>query len=133
MITSRELALNRPELLKKIHERPLFLENLLTYPKTDDPDVMISPTDPAYCIYTSGSTGNPKGVVIEHGNLFNFLHPNPKNFEVKSIEENGSVLLANSALTFDFSLMEEFIGLCSGMTVVMIPGKKWRFAGHIIR
>lgn len=30
-------------------------------------------TDLAYVIYTSGSTGNPKGVMIEHGNLANYL------------------------------------------------------------
>ncbi len=33
----------------------------------------LRPDDLAYVIYTSGSTGEPKGVMIEHGNLANYL------------------------------------------------------------
>lgn len=33
------------------------------------PAVPVTATDPAYVIYTSGSTGEPKGVVVEHGQL----------------------------------------------------------------
>ncbi|MGW0836144.1 non-ribosomal peptide synthetase [Streptomyces prunicolor] len=31
--------------------------------------VEVGPSDPAYLIYTSGSTGEPKGVLVEHGQL----------------------------------------------------------------
>jgi amino acid adenylation domain-containing protein len=31
--------------------------------------VPVEPGDPAYLIYTSGSTGEPKGVLVDHGNL----------------------------------------------------------------
>ena len=119
MITTRRLAYDRLDLLIELNKRPLFLENLLVYEWAENPAVPIAPGDLAYCIYTSGSTGKPKGVMIEHGNLSNFLQLNPKNHEVTAIAEKGSVLLANAALTFDVSLMEELIGLCSGMTVVM--------------
>jgi len=33
------------------------------------PAVPVGATDPAYLIYTSGSTGEPKGVLVEHGQL----------------------------------------------------------------
>ncbi|MDD9380522.1 non-ribosomal peptide synthetase [Streptomyces sp. ZAF1911] len=35
----------------------------------ESPAVTVGADDPAYLIYTSGSTGEPKGVVVEHGQL----------------------------------------------------------------
>lgn len=37
------------------------------------PEVLILPDDLLYVIYTSGSTGNPKGVMIAHGALMDYL------------------------------------------------------------
>ncbi len=44
---------------------------------THDPDpeaIGLLPAHLAYVIYTSGSTGMPKGVMVEHRNVLNFLH-----------------------------------------------------------
>ena len=40
----------------------------------DAPTDPSGPDDLAYMIYTSGSTGQPKGVMIRHRNILNFLH-----------------------------------------------------------
>ena len=72
-----------------------------------------------YCIYTSGSTGTPKGVMIEHGSLANFVDANPKNHETLGYTEHADVSLSLASMTFDVSIMEEFIPLTNGMTTVI--------------
>ncbi|XME02594.1 amino acid adenylation domain-containing protein [Lachnospiraceae bacterium C1.1] len=119
IISSTKIYRERRELFDSLGVRPLFLENLLTSQWPNNPDREIASNDLAYCIYTSGSTGRPKGVMIEHGNLYNFLEHDPENREVMEIIDHGNTVIACAALTFDFSLMEEFIPLTSGMTVVM--------------
>ncbi len=73
----------------------------------------------AYCIYTSGSTGKPKGVMITQKNLINFVDNNPKNHEILGYTEYGKVSLALASITFDVSIMEEFIPLAHGLSICM--------------
>ncbi|MBP3884512.1 MAG: amino acid adenylation domain-containing protein, partial [Olsenella sp.] len=84
-----------------------------------DLGVAVSPHDLAYVIYTSGSTGRPKGVMIENHSLVNFVDDNERNREVLGYTRRASVSLAVAALTFDFAIMEEFVPLANGMTVVL--------------
>ena len=97
----------------------LSIDSLLACQNTENPDVAISERDLCYCIYTSGSTGRPKGVMLEHGNLSNFVNPHPKNRETAMIVENATATLALASLTFDVSVMEEFIPLTNGLTAVI--------------
>jgi non-ribosomal peptide synthetase component F len=69
----------------------------------------------AYIIYTSGSTGIPKGVMIEHRSLNNFL--------LSMLKQPGlskeDVLLSVTTISFDISALELYLPLICGARVVL--------------
>jgi len=69
----------------------------------------------AYQIYTSGSTGKPKGVQIEHQAVVNFLNTMAEEPGFTA----GDKLLAVTTLCFDISILELFLPLIVGGTVVI--------------
>lgn len=54
------------------HELTVFKENKEAY-STDNPGSNLSPDNLVYVIYTSGTTGNPKGVMITHLSLVDYV------------------------------------------------------------
>lgn len=120
LLSDKETVIDRLELVADVlQSRPLYMEELLTNPLTERPEVENAEQDLCYLIYTSGSTGKPKGVMIEHGNLSNFVYPTSKNHEANGITKKGTVLLAMAQMTFDVSVMEEYLGLTGGLTVAL--------------
>jgi amino acid adenylation domain-containing protein len=77
----------------------------------------IKPSQLAYIIYTSGTTGNPKGVLIEHGNVSRLLFNDSDYFD---FDENDTWTLFHS-YCFDFSVWEMYGALLKGGTLVMVP------------
>ena len=83
----------------------------------------------AYVIYTSGSTGQPKGVLIEHRSVLNYI--------VSRVEEFGlgpdDRVLQLASLSFDVSVFEMFVTLASGATLCLATeealGSPLRLAG----
>lgn len=71
--------------------------------------------DIAYVIYTSGSTGNPKGVMIQHSALINFINGVCEIIDFK----HGKAILALTTVCFDIFFMETILPLCKGLTVIM--------------
>ncbi|WP_448316682.1 amino acid adenylation domain-containing protein, partial [Streptomyces sp. CO7] len=74
-----------------------------------------APSDTAYVLYTSGSTGNPKGVVVPHRALTNFLLA--LRALVGSTPEDR--WLALTSLSFDISALELYLPLVTGGRVVV--------------
>lgn len=76
---------------------------------------------PAYIIYTSGSTGQPKGVLIEHLSLTNFLSWLQLAYPVG--KEDAYLLRTN--YTFDVSIIELFGWFAGqGKVVILPPGEQ---------
>ena len=72
----------------------------------------------AYVIFTSGSTGVPKGVQVTHGAVSNFL----ASMAVQPGLSASNRLLAVTTLCFDISVLELFLPLAVGATVVLASG-----------
>lgn len=72
----------------------------------------------AYVIYTSGSTGLPKGVMLEHRNVVNFLHGMDDR-----VGKDPGVWLAVTSVSFDISVLELLWTLTRGFEVVVNGAK----------
>jgi amino acid adenylation domain-containing protein len=78
--------------------------------------ISLDPSDLAYCLYTSGSTGKPKGVEIGHGAIANTIQAQITAFQADFKNKH----LQFASLSFDASLSEIFVALCSGGSLSII-------------
>ncbi|WP_031339750.1 condensation domain-containing protein, partial [Xanthomonas maliensis] len=69
----------------------------------------------AYVIYTSGSTGAPKGVMIEHEGLANYL-----SWAVRFYRPDTGALVSSS-LAFDATITSLYVPLLCGATIELLP------------
>nr|WP_231574946.1 non-ribosomal peptide synthase/polyketide synthase [Paenibacillus sp. FSL R7-0273] len=83
-------------------------------PAGENPALHAMPGDLAYMIYTSGTTGNPKGVMIEHRSVVNFI---TGMTQVVPFAPEKTILFATT-LSFDISVVETLLALTQGMRVV---------------
>ncbi len=75
-----------------------------------------APEDLAYIIYTSGSTGNPKGVMIEHRGLVNYIVW-ARNTYIPGSQDEAFAL--HSSISFDLTVTSVFTPLISGNRIVI--------------
>tara|TARA_R110002072_G_scaffold1983_1_gene16191 strand:- start:14445 stop:18389 length:3945 start_codon:yes stop_codon:yes gene_type:complete len=81
------------------------------------PEAVNESSDLAYVIYTSGSTGKPKGVMVEHRNVSNFF--TAMDEVVDLVPRTAAIWVAVGSISFDMSVLEIFVSLCRGFTVVL--------------
>ncbi|MFB7297189.1 amino acid adenylation domain-containing protein [Streptomyces rubiginosohelvolus] len=77
---------------------------------------------PAYVIHTSGSTGRPKGVVVTRAAVVNFLLCLADTLDFRGSER----LLAVTTVGFDIAVLELFLPLITGGTVVLADREQVR-------
>lgn len=96
--------------------RVLVIEDALEH-KGTDPNVLpaIAAEDLAYVIYTSGTTGTPKGVMVDHASVANFVWTAIDSFGLTDADR----VLQFMAIDFDASIQDIFSTLVVGGTLVL--------------
>lgn len=90
-------------------------------------DLVSSPDDPVYMIYTSGTTGNPKGVIVAHKNLFNYV-----KWRISALGHTSrDVSLQLLSIAFDGFGTNFYPALLSGGSVVFVDNAYWRDLKYI--
>jgi len=83
-----------------------------------NPHCSVRPANLAYVLYTSGSTGQPKGVAVTHTGLCNLAQAQQSVFQ----QNAGSRICQFASLSFDASIFEIVMALCSGATLCLGSG-----------
>lgn len=79
--------------------------------------------DPVYVIFTSGSTGMPKGIVIAHRNVIDFI-----DWMTKTCEFTSDDVMANQApFYFDLSVKDIYVTMKMGATMHILSRKQLMF------
>lgn len=86
------------------------------------PKLLCTATDPAYIIYTSGSSGQPKGVVIAHGSVLEYVEALRHDLAVAE----GDVFLHTASISFSSSIRQMLIPLAAGASVVIASNDQRR-------
>lgn len=83
---------------------------------------------PLYCNFTSGSTGIPKGVLVSHRSVIDFMEYFPDMFHITKDD-----ILGNQApFDFDVSVKDIYSAFKTGATAVLIPKKLFSMPALLI-
>lgn len=111
--TSAEILVLQ-EVLENLNEQNVIDEKKLNNVRANFQDV-----NPLYVNFTSGSTGVPKGVVVSHRSVIEFISYFTEIFEI-----NSEDIIGNQApFDFDVSVKDIYSGLMTGAKVQIIPKK----------
>ncbi len=85
-------------------------------------------TDPVYSIFTSGSTGAPKGVVVSHRGVIDYI-----DWALETFRIDHTTIIGNQApFYFDNSTLDIYLMYAAGATLNIIPENYFAFPAKLI-
>lgn len=123
------------EYIEKIYgdEKVLLIDNLMA--ENEDANLIqamtdkVIDTDPVYVLFTSGSTGEPKGVVLPHRAVIDYIEWAVERFYM----DDSTVLGSQAPFHFDASMPDIFIPLFTGGRLHLLEEKKFLFPTTLIK
>jgi len=104
----------------QLNSQPIFnidkqLSETDAYPDTKPEVQNRSSSNLCYIIYTSGTTGQPKGVLLEHKNVANYISAARRIYPIDDTDR----VLQGFSVSFDASVEEIWITFSAGATLVI--------------
>ncbi|RAL25793.1 amino acid adenylation domain-containing protein [Thermoflavimicrobium daqui] len=117
------LILSQSSIMEKLNKEELGSVEWLDVQTLDLKEMDVSnlsdvnqSTDLAYVMYTSGTTGQPKGVMIEHRSVINFLYHWNKQLDIQEDDRIGQF----ASVSFDVSVEELGMSLLTGACLYIL-------------
>ncbi len=105
-----------------------FYNSKMNFSPNSPETIDINDYDLIYILYTSGSTGMPKGVMMEHRNLVNYLNSISK---VPGINESDRIL-GMTTFSFDISALEIYLPLINGAQLILLDDEKRKDGRYVL-
>ena len=107
-----------------------FDKTISSFEKSDLEETKnITGADPAYIMFTSGSTGFPKGAVMSHSNVINFIQWGQNTFNITP----SDIFTNANPIYFDNSVFDFYTSLFSGAALVPISSETAREPKSLVK
>jgi D-alanine--poly(phosphoribitol) ligase subunit 1 len=107
-----------------------FLEQLNALPEDNPVEAAaVCGTNPAYLMFTSGSTGFPKGAVMTHAGVLNFIQWSRRRFDITA----DQILTSVNPIHFDNSVFDFYSALFTGASLAIFTAKATQNPRHLVK